>query len=332
MSIVVSWAGRGSLLLSGSDDQTCRLWDARAGKAVRCIRGFAEEITAVEFAGEHSLVASSGSSICVYDQRALDVVSHATESAASRFTNSGGGEVQALSARGDFVALVDDDGRMAVFDITDDPLSNALAPFAGGHDALAGCVCIHPNEPVIASGGFDRQVLLWDMASETKTKAFIADSSGACHNDADAGRRQLVNPPFVYALDFAPGSGDGHASQLVSGHADGRLMCLGDDAAFSWSACHRYSISALRFVRARPDILATASLDCTLALWDAESIINPDVAIAPDTAATVVVVGDRPRVLAQVDLTEKPDTLASSETTTVIYTDQGCDIVAYTIS
>ncbi|KAJ2557250.1 hypothetical protein GGH95_005201, partial [Coemansia sp. RSA 1836] len=62
------------------------------------------------------------------------------------------------------------------------------------------------------------------------------------------------------------------------------------------------------------------------------SIINPDVETAPDTAATVVVVGDRPRVLAQVDLTEKPDTLASSETTTVIYTDQGCDIVAYMIS
>ncbi|KAJ2830935.1 hypothetical protein GGI24_001767, partial [Coemansia furcata] len=324
-SLAAGWGGRSAMLVSGSDDQTCRFWDTRTDKAVRCIRGFADEITAVEFAGEHSLVAASGSSIYVYDQRSLDVVSQAPEAATSRFANIDNGEVQALSSRGDFVAFVDEDGHLGVCDITDDPLSNAPVHFAGGHDALAGCVCIHPELPIIASGGFDRQVLLWDMASETTTRSFTADSNDAC-DDGD-GRKKLFNPPFAYALDFAPGCERG--LQLVSGHADGRLMCLSDETVFSWSECHGYSISAVRFVRAKPEILATASLDCTLALWDAESIMDPDV----DTSrSATIVVGDKPRLLAQVELSAKPDTLASSETTPVIYTDQGCDIVAYTIS
>ncbi|KAJ2859889.1 hypothetical protein GGH94_005847 [Coemansia aciculifera] len=320
-SLAAGWGSHSSMLLSGSDDQTCLLWDTRTDKAMRCIRGFADEITAVTFAGEHSFVAASGSSIYVYDQRALDVVSCGPEAATSRFANSGHGEVQALSARGDFVAFVDDDGRLGVCDITDDPLSSAPVRFVGGHDALAGCVCMHPELPVIASGGFDCQVILWDMASETTTRSFIADSSNACDDT-----RQMFNPPFAYALDFAPE----HGLQLVSGHADGRLMCLSDETVFSWSSCHGYSISAVRFVSAKPEILATASLDCTLALWDAESILYPDAETSPSSATTVV--GDKPRLLAQVELSAKPDTLASSETIPVIYTDQGCDIIAYTIS
>ncbi|KAJ2887683.1 hypothetical protein IWW38_005088, partial [Coemansia aciculifera] len=303
--------------------------------AVRCIRGFAEEITAVEFAGEHSLVAASGSSIFVYDQRKLDLISHAVDSATSSFASNGGGEVQALSARGDFVAFVDDDGCLAVCDITDDSLSsNTVVPFSGGHDALAGCVCMHPDEPVVASGGFDSKVLLWDMASETTTKTFVADASNTVH-DTETGR-QLVNPPFVYTLDFVPGADDGHALQFVSGHADGRLMCVGGETTFSWSSCHGYSISALRFMRAKPEILATASLDCTLALWDAESVVSPDVAVDANAAAecmtAALVLGDRPCLLVQVELDAKPDTLASSETAPVIYIDQGRDVIAYTIA
>ncbi|KAJ1818977.1 hypothetical protein LPJ60_004027 [Coemansia sp. RSA 2675] len=315
-SLAAGWGSRSSMLLSGSDDQTCRLWDTRTSKAVRCIRGFSDEITAVELAGDHSIVAASGSSIYIYDQRAMNVVSQASE-AASLFSNKDQGEVQALSARGDFIAYVDENGRLGVFDITDNPPS---ATPVDGHDALAGCVCIHPELPIIASGGFDRQVILWDMASETKARSFIAESCDTCDDPAKS-----FNPPFAYALDFAPED----SLQLVSGHADGSLVCLSDETVFRWSECHGYSISAVRFVSAKPEILATASLDCTLALWDAESILYPDVE-AQSSAVTVV--GDKPRQLALVELSTKPDTLAASETTPVIYTDEGCDIIAYTIS
>ncbi|KAJ2491654.1 glycogenin glucosyltransferase [Coemansia sp. RSA 2050] len=319
-SLAAGWGSRSSMLLSGSDDQTCRLWDTRTSKAACCIRGFSDEITAVEFAGNHSIVAASGSSIYIYDQRALGVVSQASE-ATSLFANKEQDEVQALSTRGDFIAYVDDSGRLGVCDITDDPLSAAPVLFVGGHEALAGCVCIHPEQPVIASGGFDRQVILWDMASETKTRSFIAESSDACDDT-----NKSFNPPFAYALAFAPGAED--CLQLVSGHADGSLMCLSDETVFRWASCHGYSISAVRFVSAQPEILATASLDCTLALWDAESILSPDVEAL---SSTTTMVGDKPRQLALVELSAKPDTLASSETTPVIYTDQGCDIIAYTI-
>ncbi|KAJ2000069.1 hypothetical protein GGI04_004304 [Coemansia thaxteri] len=276
------------------------------------------------------MVASNGPHMSVYDQRAAGVVSH-TDSPAliSRFTTSGS-EVQALSARGDFVAFVDEDGHAGVCDIADDP-SVSLSLFAGGHDALAGCVVLHPEMPVMASGGFDCQMLVWDLASETTTSAFLAGSvSGA---DSPIISQQLINPPFCYALDFAPAdTGVNQLMRVVSGHADGRLLCLSDEAVLCWPDCHRYSISALKFVCTRPDILATASLDCSLALWDADSILHPDIGAARSDGANMVVLDKPPRLLAREELGAKPDTLVSSEITPTIYTDQGCDIVSYLIA
>jgi WD40 repeat protein len=42
-----------SLLLSGSDDQTARLWDVRTSKTCLCLRTTGE-VTSVAFAGPHS--------------------------------------------------------------------------------------------------------------------------------------------------------------------------------------------------------------------------------------------------------------------------------------
>ncbi|KAJ2895052.1 hypothetical protein IWW38_002405, partial [Coemansia aciculifera] len=74
------------------------------------------------------------------------------------------------------------------------------------------------------------------------------------------------------------------------------------------------------------------SLDCTLALWDAKSVVSPDVAVDANAAAecmtAALVVGDRPCLLVQVELGAKPDTLAFSETAPVICTDQGRDVIA----
>ncbi|KAJ2790877.1 hypothetical protein H4R20_006940, partial [Coemansia guatemalensis] len=142
-----------------------------------------------------------------------------------------GSEIQSISTRGDFVAYVDEDGNLGVADYTDPEDSTN---FSEKHDGLASCVCLHPEDLTVATGGFDQCVRLWDISSEQVTV------SGCARSVEDPSAAKIVNPPFVYTLDFAPGED----STVVSGHADGRLMCLNSEDYWSWLDCHSYSITA----------------------------------------------------------------------------------------
>ncbi|KAJ2738661.1 hypothetical protein H4R23_000997 [Coemansia sp. Cherry 401B] len=174
-----------------------------------------------------------------------------------------------MSIRGDFIAYVDEDGHLGICDITDPETS---IRFAGTHDALASCVCLHPEEAIVATGGIDQQVLVWDIASE-----HIVDSFKVLAEDTEA--KQLVNPPFVYAVDFVP-----------------------DETTV--------------FVRSNPDILATAGLDCMVKLWNTDAVVDPS---------------DKPASIAQHELAEKPNALATLDSLPLMFTDQGRAIVAYCI-
>ncbi|KAJ2780441.1 hypothetical protein H4R18_003460 [Coemansia javaensis] len=281
------------LLLSGSDDGSCCLWDARSARPACAIAGHGGEVAGIGFSGESRLVVARGAEIHVYDQRALGPASRRasdTTATVARVANAhGAAEIQAISTRGDFVAYVDEDGRLGVCDVTDPADATC---FSGGHGALASCVCFHPEAPVVATGGFDRRVLVWDIAAESIAASACADG------EDDPGANQLVNPPFVYALDFAPDC-DG---TVVSGHADGRLM---------------------QFVRSRPEVLATAGLDCTIRLWDADAVTDPGTAPAAG--------GGVPAPLGCCRLAAKPDAIATSEAAPVVYVDQDSSIVAYAL-
>ncbi|KAJ2851243.1 glycogenin glucosyltransferase [Coemansia brasiliensis] len=221
------------LLLSGSDDQTCRIWDTRTGRAIHGITNFAEEITAVGFVSENCLAIASGSAVNIYDQRSLAIVVQSHNTLAEIKQPANGGEIQGLSARGDFVAWVDEDGYMSICDITD---PNHLVRFSNPHEALASCVCFHPEEPILATGGFDQMVVVWDVASEARISSFKPPTV----NEDSSNAKHMINPPFVYSVDFAPTE----EYMVVSGHADGKIMCSRESGSFSLQG-HNYSVSAL---------------------------------------------------------------------------------------
>ncbi|KAJ1720396.1 glycogenin glucosyltransferase [Coemansia erecta] len=231
-----------SLLLSGSDDSTVALWDTRDNKSTGVIGGFdlGEDdggITGIGFASDFSLVVSYGAHVSVLDRRKISRYSQRSAVALADFDH--GCDVEALSTRGDFVALVDEEGMVGVFDVTDSSIS--VDKFAGAHDALASCVTIHPEQPEIATGGFDQKVRFWDMAEETQ----INEVDANVVSNRTSSQKQLVNPPFVYALDYWNIDADASTRMLASGHADGGIMCIDGDSARFWPECHGYSISAL---------------------------------------------------------------------------------------
>ncbi|KAJ2609649.1 hypothetical protein H4S08_003948 [Coemansia sp. RSA 1365] len=300
---------RDGLVLSGSDDQSSKLWDARSGKSVLGISGFVGDITAVDFVGEHGLAVACGSVIYVYDQRSLKMESSAQSELTKIKSIDKKGEIQSISTRGDFIAYVDEDGNLGVSDYTD---PEEPTQFSERHDGMASCVCFHPEDLIVATGGFDQCVRVWDISSEKVT------ISGCAQSVEGPSAIKIVNPPFVYTLDFAA---DDNCT-VVSGHADGRLMCLNAEECWNWSDCHSYSISALQFLRSQPNILATAGLDCTIRLWDADAILQPNITSnegGTDTSA--------PSALLIYELLSRPDALVSSENLGHVYLDQDSSIV-----
>ncbi|KAJ2215262.1 hypothetical protein EV179_002350 [Coemansia sp. RSA 487] len=275
----------------------------RSRKGICEISGYEDDVVVADFVGERSIAVASGASICIYDQRYVGTVHNAQSSRTVYVSRGDGGEseIQAISTRGDFVAFVDEDGALGVFDITDpEAFAGKSARFSGNrHDAMAACVCFHPEEPVIATGAFDLQVRVWDIASEKvirKSTAGLTVESAQQNAGADSqGANEMVNPPFVYALDFVPGFID----------TDG---ASGED-------CEKWM----------PEILATVGLDRTIKLWNSDRIISLDNADIVAAARK-----DSLPLLAHADLAAKPDTLATAEEAPVIYTDENSSIVAFT--
>ncbi|KAJ2543427.1 hypothetical protein EV175_005979, partial [Coemansia sp. RSA 1933] len=356
--LAAGYGNRGSLLVSGSEDKTSRLWDTRSGKAICGIVGFEEEVVAADFVGDSSVAVASGASLFIYDHRYISTV-HSSQSCRTVYANrcdNGDGEIQAISTRGDFVAFVDDNGCLSVFDITDsEAFSEKSARLSGNddgaHNMAVACVCFHPEEPVIATGAFDRQVRVWDVASERVIRSSVAGLAAVSaqhvgeESSQGAVATNMVNPPFVYALDFVPNYSDADGESnteeeegrekwmVVSGHADGRIMCTGaKSTAVCWTGCHSYSITALRFMRSHPEVLVTAGLDRMIKLWNSDNIISPDTVDndnGNDNDDTAAVARDSLPLLAHVDLAAKPDTLATSEEAPLLYTDENNSVVAF---
>lgn len=288
---VTSLAYHHSLLFSGSDDHTCRLWDPHNILSISTLRGYQNPIASVEFLSTHHLVVSEGPHLHIYDRRQpnqpLLTINHTDPS----------DEFQAVSTRGDFVAYTDDMGRVGVLDYTDDTEVNW---FQQRHDGLAGCVSFHPTKPELASGGFDQQVLVWDLATEQVIQTY--------NHSRDPVDGQLVNPPYPYALTYID-------DMLCSGHADGQLAMASENRIIGQPGCHGYSVTALDFVVDGTDceLLVTAGLDCFIKVWDSRSLFNS---------------AQPPSSLAHIELDAKPDTLVAPSSSS-IYSDQHNDIVSY---
>ena len=61
----------GGRLLSWSEDGTCRLWDTKTRRGIRCMAGGGEAVCSAAFSptNEHLVLTASGGTISVYDLR-----------------------------------------------------------------------------------------------------------------------------------------------------------------------------------------------------------------------------------------------------------------------
>jgi len=205
------------MLLSGSEDGTCRVWDMRVRKAVRCIKtdrpddgDAAVTSVALHPTNEHHVYLAIGNHIQLIDLRATnDIIIRK----ATREWVMGDEEINQLSIHGQgrYIAGCDDNGTIVIIDSI---LTNTT-PFKriSAHTNLCSSVSFRPKATwEVWSGGMDCEVAAWDFSRGRRTHTFTTQPTNTNPSSA-----QTLNPPFINALSFIQ---DGEHVLVASGNGE----------------------------------------------------------------------------------------------------------------
>ncbi|MEX2307121.1 MAG: protein kinase [Pirellulales bacterium] len=289
----VAFSPNGQLVLTGSEDNTIRIWDVAAGKAVKTLRGHGSGVRACAFSPDGEWVLSGGD-----DQRArLWNMQGYQEVRVLHATVFSGHEDAVLAARfsrdGRHIVTASRDRTASLWDAA---TGKPLRRFEEGHEFLVSGAAFFLDGLHLATGAGDNSVRIWNLTAGTEevllsptgrigTLAVSPDgnwvatgSTGTEIKIWNARTGELAatlsgHTAEISALAFSP-----TGESLASGGNRGRVRLWrhadrGGTSAWTFEhelEGHSGSITGLRFT---PDgrRLITASGDRTCGQWDVAS-------------------------------------------------------------
>jgi WD40 repeat protein/serine/threonine protein kinase len=285
----VAFSPNGQLVLSGSEDNSIRVWDVAAGESVKTLRGHGSAVRACAFSPDRKHIVSGGD-----DQRirVWDLAGY-QETRVLHSTVFAGHEDAVLSARfsrdGKNIVTASRDRTASLWDAaTGQPIHR----FQEGHEFLISAAEFFPDGKLLATGAGDNSVRVWNVTAGTQEAAFAPTGrigtlavspdgkwvvTGSMDNEiqiwdiaksAQPIAKLVGHETEVSALTFTR---DGN--WLASGDESGRVRLWKANAApGQWVFereldGHSVAITGLRFT---PDgkRLITASGDHTCGQWD----------------------------------------------------------------
>jgi len=235
----VAFSPDGKLLASGGFDKTIKLWDVQAGKELRTMKGHAAEVYVVVFSPDGKLIASgSGDTTIklwnVETGRELEpLTTNFSEDVRSVVFSPNWKQIAAIGRSDSTIYLWDSKrGRKPV----------ALT----GHSREVRAIAFSPDGKLLASGGVDKTIKLWNVETGRDFRTF--KHSG-----------------YVFSVAFSP---DG--KQLAAGSADSiiKLWEVGTGKELKTLAGHSASVYSVEFSLNKKWIISS-SLDTIIKIWDA---------------------------------------------------------------
>ncbi|GMW00568.1 MAG: hypothetical protein AMXMBFR84_17050 [Candidatus Hydrogenedentota bacterium] len=159
----------GRYALSGSKDNTVKLWDLKTGNCVRKLKGHRKSVASV-YLSRHGTVALSG---CVDGTVRLWDIGRAE---CIRDMDGKGGTVScvALSTTRNIIVSGHEDAALRFWRV--EGVSGATV--LRGHRGSVNCMSFQPELGIVISGSIDGSVRIWDLKSEETTLSFLAHE---CH-------------------------------------------------------------------------------------------------------------------------------------------------------
>ena len=284
----VAFSPDGSRIVSGSSDNTIRLWDAETGDAIgKPLEGHSNFVYSVAFSPDGSRIVSGSedNTIRLWDAETGDAIGRSLEGHSSSVYSV------AFSPDGTRIVSGSWDNTIRLWDAeTGDDIGEPLE----GHYSYVHSVAFSPDGSRIVSSSLDNTIRLWDVetgdsiglplkghSSSVYSVAFSPDGSRIVSGSEDntirlwdaetgdaIGRPLEGHSSSVYSVAFSP---DG--SRIVSGSWDNTIRLWDVETGDAIGRPLEGHSSYVYSVAFSPDgsRIVSGSLDKTIRLWDAET-------------------------------------------------------------
>ncbi|MGF1512093.1 MAG: protein kinase [Elainellaceae cyanobacterium] len=225
-----------TLLASGSDDRTVKVWNLEQGRAVQSIPTQGDRIQAVTFSpdGKWLISGDGDGDISIWDVSTGEQIE-------SLVGHRGGVNDLKVTSDGRILGSAGADSTVRLWDLdTGEPIEVLKA-----HDSYVNAIAFTPDGKTLISGAADRTVRVWDLSTKKAT--------ALSHHKA-----------YINDVSISP---DG--STLASAGADGdiALWNLLEQAPMGRLSGHLSYVNALAFT-ADGKTLISSSADHTLKVWN----------------------------------------------------------------
>ena len=288
----VSFSPDGTLLASGSDDVSIKLWDVAKRQNIATLEGHTGRVRSVSFSPDGTLLASGSDdvSIKLWDVASRQNITTLTEE------NSDRASFLSVSFSPDGTLLASGSwGTVLLWDVAKRQNVASLK----GHRDWVRSVSFSPDGTLLASGSDDVSIKLWDVAKRQNittlrgirnyrnsvlSVSFSPDGKTLASGSGDrtvelwdgevATRRNLAtlegHTGWVNSVSFSP-----NGTLLASSSADGTVKLW--DVAKRQNVANFGNTSQVQSVSFSSDqtILASGLEDGTIALWDVSEWMEP---------------------------------------------------------
>jgi len=235
-------ASDNSFAACGARDGNIYIWDLASGNLVEQLNGgHTRPVSFIAISPNAQWILSSSfdGTVAVWDRK-NGIISR-------RFKHADPVWAVAIASDNDTVASADESGRICLWSILS---GQQIAPLAVKHRKSVSALAFSPNGQLLLSGGFDDQIMLWDVNSRSVQSVF-------------AERSEVVSAAFDHdGLRFVDGCNDGTIHLFETQHPERNPIKLGSHGGHVW----RVAFSP------GGELVASGDDDHLLRCWDARTL------------------------------------------------------------